>query len=98
MNQFEKRVRVELERENPDCKVLRHGWPDFCVVELATGKIRKVVEAKNMDCAVSPEQNECLKALNLSGVAVEVAFPSNERAKVVWPSKDSIAQVTEVTR
>lgn len=74
MNEFEKKLKLELEKENPDCVVLRNGWPDFAVVEKKTGKIRKAVEGKGMGDFVKPHQAELHKALRISGIQVEVRY------------------------
>lgn len=71
MNSFEKRLKQHLKEENPDCEVLRNGWPDFLVVEKSTGRIRKAVEGKAIGDCVQPHQREIHAALRASGIAVE---------------------------
>ena len=74
MNPFEKRLKEELERENPDCVVLRNGWPDFAVVNKTTGKMVKAVEGKAPGDFIRPHQSEIHRALQEAGVPVETYF------------------------
>ena len=74
MTLFEQKVKLSLERENPDCIVLRNGWPDFAVNEKATGKIRKTIEAKGLNDFIRPNQTEMHKAIRASNIPVEVRY------------------------
>lgn len=79
MNAFEKKLKVELEAENPECEVLRNGWPDFLVVDRRTGEIKKVVEGKDAGDFVRPHQKQVHDALRASGIKTEVRYAWGDR-------------------
>lgn len=74
MNDFEKKLKEDLERQNPDCLVLRNGWPDFAVVDKATGRMVKAVEGKAPGDWVHPHQADMHKALAAAGILVEAWY------------------------
>jgi len=74
MNRFEAKLKRKLQRENPDHKVLRNGWPDFLVISKTTGKIIKAIEAKLPGSKPTKEQRAIHSALNNSGILTEVVY------------------------
>jgi len=74
VNKFEARLKEDLERAHPGCLVLRNGWPDFAVVDAATGTLVKTVEGKDKGDIVRAHQNTLHKALRLAGLPTEVWY------------------------
>ena len=71
---FIEKLTADLLIENPNCEILRGGWPDLVVVCKDTGRLVKAVEGKDVGDYLRDHQQKLHGALRSAGVRVETWY------------------------